>query len=953
MNRPRKTKLVAALGGVFLSTTVLMAGVAHAAGLGRLTVNSALGQPLSAEVELVSLQPGEFENLTARVASPEAYTDAKIEYSPLLRQLRFAPERRADGKAVLKITSSAPINEPFVDVLVEMNWPSGRLLREYPILLDPIGFSEARVAAPVASTSSVPPSRVVSSSPSPSSAQFVDSGVSSSRATSSFNGDTYGPVKAGDTLNQIAQSVKSDSVSLEQMLVALYRENKSAFIGNNMNQLKTGQILRVPSADQVSSIPRPQAQREINVQVADWKSYRGQVATAVAAGDAKPSASNTAAGKITVATPNTPAAAPSAGDKLKIAKSDGVAGKTGAAGAKGTPQEQLNALREEAIAKDNQVKEANARVATLEKQVTDMRKLMEMKGLTPPPLDSKVAKAAEPAKPADTKVAATPPATPAKTDAKPAETKVADAKPVDPKATPAKPGDTKTADAAKPATPPATTTPAATPTTTVAKTDPAKVEPAKVETAKVDPAKVEPPKTDVAKADVKPVPPKPATPKPVAPPPEPGIMDMIQDNIALIGGGTAGILGLGGLALFMSRRKKAPAKRAGGNSELVNTSSIMPSDLKPNTVTGNRAGGLVDTGNSSFLTDFDKTGPGMIDTDEVDPVAEAEVYIAYGRDTQAEEILKEAMARDKSRHAITVKLLEIYHTRKSKEAFEPMARELKDAIGTDNPTWAKVAAMGASIDPANSLYGGSGKAFDATGAFPAGAGVIAAAGAAAAGVAGLASKGAAAAAPAAAPDLDFDLGFSDTSPATAAFDVTAAQTGHPTATKPGVDFDLGPASVAGAGAAAKDAGLDFDLAFDTPAAPSAAPKVVASVAAPADPTFDFDLSALSLDAPAAAKANVTDKFATTIATPKPAASFAHDQTQPSADFAGFSLDLEAAAPAAAGSATGAAAAATKLELAKAYIEIGDAEGAKDILQEVTREGNAAQQAEAKKILSGI
>jgi pilus assembly protein FimV len=900
MNRPPRTKLVAALGGVLLATSAFMADVTNAAGLGRLTVNSALGQPLSAEVELTSLQPGEFENLVARVASPEAYTDAKIEYSPLLRQLRFSPEKRSDGKPVLRITSTAPINEPFLDVLVEMNWPSGRLLREYPILLDPVGFNEARVAPPVASTS-VP--RTVTT-PVQSSAPIVGSSTSSSSVT--YSGDTYGPVKSGDTLAQIAKSVKSDSVSLEQMLVALYRENKSAFIGNNMNQLKTGQILRVPVAEDATKITRTQAQREVSAQVADWKSYRGQVASAAVAGGARTGGSNATSGKISVASAATPAAPAVSGDQLKIAKSDG-GGKAGSAGSKGTPQEQVNALREEAIAKDNQIKEANSRVAALEKQVSDMRKLMEMKGVAPPPADAKVAKVDD-----KVKVAEKAPE-PAKTTA-PADTKVATAAPAKP--ADGKPADTKVADAAKAAAP--------------AKTDPVKVEP----------PKTEPPKTDVAKADVKPAAPKPPAPK-APPPPEP---NFLEDNAVALGAGTAGLLGVGGLLMFLSRRKKKPAK-TGGNSQLVNTSSVMPSDLKPNTVTGNRAGGLVDTGNSSFLTDFDKTGPGMIDTDEVDPVAEAEVYIAYGRDTQAEEILKEAMARDKSRHAITVKLLEIYHTRKSKDAFEPMARELKDAIGVDNPMWAKVAAMGASIDPTNSLYGGTGQAFDATGKYPAGVPAAVMGGVAAATVA----AGAIAAQPAAAPDLDFDLGFGDGT-TTAPIDITAAQAGQQDATKADFDLDLGPASTSAASAlAAKDGGLDFDLAFDIPGdAPSA--TAGAPAAAAAAPTFDFDLSALSLDTPAVAPAQVQP--AASAATPAPAASFTPEKTQPSADFGGFSLDLGNGSSGAAPSA-GTGAAATKLELAKAYIEIGDAEGAKDILNEVTREGDAAQQAEAKKILAGI
>ncbi|MBP8120159.1 MAG: pilus assembly protein FimV, partial [Burkholderiales bacterium] len=258
---------------------------AGAAGLGKLSVNSALGQPLSAEIELVSLQPGEFESIAARIASPESYNDAKIEYSPLLRQLRFAVERRQDGKPVLRITSSAPINEPFLDVLVEMSWPAGRLMREYPILLDPPGFNEARVAPPVVATvapvrpavaDAVKAPAATPSSGAPVAVASPASGTPSAKAES--GGDTYGPVKRGDTLNKIAQEMKTDAVSLEQMLVALYRENKAAFVDNNMNRLRTGQILKVPSADEVAKIEAKEARSEIKVQVASWNAYREQLA---------------------------------------------------------------------------------------------------------------------------------------------------------------------------------------------------------------------------------------------------------------------------------------------------------------------------------------------------------------------------------------------------------------------------------------------------------------------------------------------------------------------------------------------------------------------------------------------------------------------------------------------------------------------------------------------------
>src|SRR5438270_5649 len=136
----------------------LLLGVsaAYGAGLGRLSVNSALGQILNAEIDLVSVQPGEMDALNARVASPEAFRDARIEYSPALRLLRFAVDKRPNGQGFLKVTSVAPINEPFVDVLIEVTWPSGRIQREYPILLDPPGYAQAKVAPPTTAPSPAP-----------------------------------------------------------------------------------------------------------------------------------------------------------------------------------------------------------------------------------------------------------------------------------------------------------------------------------------------------------------------------------------------------------------------------------------------------------------------------------------------------------------------------------------------------------------------------------------------------------------------------------------------------------------------------------------------------------------------------------------------------------------------------------------------------------------------------
>jgi pilus assembly protein FimV len=840
---------------------LLGAVMAQGAGLGKLTVNSALGQVLNAEIDLVSLQPGELDSLSARVASPEAFRDARIEYTSALRLLRFSVEKRANGQPYLKVTSIGPINEPFIDALIEVTWPAGRIQREYPILLDPPGYSQSRVApptvaaAPAGRASETPPAAVPAAAPSTSASEAPGStssptagagtpsaqaelGTTSAAAPPAGLGDTYGPVQKGETLNKIASQVKPSDVSLEQMLVALYRENKAAFSGNNMNRLKTGQILKVPSAEEVAQVTPGDAGKEIRTQVADWKNYREQLAGGVASIPSRGDSGNAASGRVSSAA-ITPPAPPSAEpkDTLKLSKSD--AGKSSGAGKGSGGQDRINALQEEVTSKDKALKESQSRVTDLERQIRDMQRLLDLKAATP-------------TKPADTKVAVAPVPVPVPAPAKVEPPKPADAKPSDPKVAELKPLDTpKTAEPAKPVdvTPPP-------------------VAP--------DAVKTEPPK---------------APPKKAAPPPPPkSFMDELLDNPAYlaIAAGGIGALAFGGF--MFARRRKARAE-AEPNSSMT---SAFPSDLKPNTNTGKPGGGLVDTGNSSFLTDFDKTGPGTIDTDEVDPVAEAEVYIAYGRDAQAEEILKEAMARDKGRHEIALKLLEIYHARKSATAFETVAKELRASVGESHPLWQKAAAMGAQIDPTNPLY------------------VAAAAGTATF----TAMSPAAAAAPAPAPakpNLDFDLDTHSSSssssddatpPPSFDLDLDAQRPGEAdlqTDSSPALDFDLAPSASA-------------------PAAPANEEK----------PSFDFDLS--GLDFPSSKPAS---------SAPAPASM--------DMDLADLSLDSSAGSDGGGGG----EAVGTKLELAKAYLEIGDKDGAREILQEVAKEGSSAQKDEAKKLIASL
>jgi pilus assembly protein FimV len=327
-----KTMVWKMRSGVALALLLSASIAADAAGLGKLTVNSALGQTLNAEIDLVSLQPDELDSLAARVASPDAFRDARIEYSPALRLLRFSVEKRPSGQHYLKVSSVGPINEPFVDVLVEMTWRAGRIQSEYPILLDPPGYAAGKstpptVAAAPAPTAAPAPAPRASDTPpasepalSPSSPAAASSagaatpsaqaelGTSAPRATA---GDTYGPIEKGETLSKIAGQVKPSDVSLEQMLVALYRQNQAAFAGNNMNRLKTGQILKVPSAEEIAQVAPAEAGKEIRTHVADWKTYREQVATGTSALASPADTSNAASGRVSSAavTPPAPPAA--------------------------------------------------------------------------------------------------------------------------------------------------------------------------------------------------------------------------------------------------------------------------------------------------------------------------------------------------------------------------------------------------------------------------------------------------------------------------------------------------------------------------------------------------------------------------------------------------------------------------------------------------------------------
>ncbi len=838
------------------------------AGLGKLTVLSALGQPLSAEIEISSLQAGEEDTLAARFAPAEAYRQAGIDLNPALLNVRFAIDRRG-GKSVVRLSSNSPVSEPFLSVLVELSWNTGRLVREYTFLLDP---PEYKGPPPIAQA----PAPVPAVRPAPAAAPLVAPAAAPraaqerpivAPAAAGGTGKTY-EVKKGDTLGKIAAQNNPGGVTLQQMLIALYRANPDAFIGSNINRLRAGRILNVPDKEAASAVDQQDATRLVLAQGEDFRAYQSKLAGAVAAAPADSAASRrTASGRIT-AKPDEPAPAEPK-DQVKLSKADPA----------GTGARAKAARGDDSSARDKALKESESRVSDLEKNVQDLQKLLELKNQALAELEKKGA-----AKPAPVPAPAPAPA------------------PV-PAAKPAAEAP-KVVEAPKPAAEAPKAPEAVKPPAEAAKAP----EPPK-------PA-AEPPK------------PKPKMAPPPPPPPPPSLVDEFLDNPAALGALGVALLGLVGYGWWAWKRKKA--------SQSKFQDSVMgapaAASLGAASVFSGAGAQDVDTGAAVSQASVSDSSVGAIDADEVDPIAEADVYMAYGRDTQAEEILKDALSKDPGRLAIHSKLLEIYAARRDVQNLEQTAMKVKELTGGEGEDWDKAVVLGRTADPSNALYGGDP---EATVMMRPAAAPVAAGGAA--------------------PTLDFDL---DAAAPGASPDVTLDTEMPAVAAPSGLDFDLGAGDASAAAVAeektdfapggtiimdaaeAKSAsgGLDFDLGMGEAPTPAAPAPAAAAPAVDAGGGLDFNLD---LDAGTDA-----DK---TVMMPS-------SMKAPEVDLSAISFDLgtpDAGAPAAGEGDPRWQEVATKLDLAKAYEEMGDKEGARDLLNEVAKEGDEAQQNQARQMLAKL
>lgn len=866
-----------ALAAATLASVALYAPDALALALGPVTVQSALGEPLRAEIALPSITQAEAESLKVTTAPPETFRSQGMEYSSAAGQVRMLLQRRPDGSSVLRLSSDSPVNEPFVDLIIDATWASGRITRSYTMLFDPPAMRRpapsVTVAPQVRSTAPTPSAPPAQALPAP--ARPAVQPLAAAPAATDSSGSVT--VKAGDTAGRIASAHRPRDVSLDQMLVALLRANPEAFIGGNVNRLKAGAVLDLPSASQAGAASAAEAQQTIAAQSRDFNDFRRKLAAAAPTAETA-SAGRSESGRVQTQVQEQKATSTSP-DKLTLSKG-------GVKGTKATP---------EALAARKQANEASARVEELSKNISDLSKLAS----APVAADAAAPGAAPAAAPAAAgpAVTATSPI-PAPAVAVPAP----DTSPSPALAAAAAPA----ADAAPPAV--AASAPAAEPAPAAAAAS-SEMVPA--------PAPASPAASAAADA--------PAAPMPAE---EPGFVanaleePLIPAGVLLL----LLLLGYGGYRVAQRRRSQSGVD-----------SSFLESRLQPDSFFGASGGQRVDTAGTETTGSSMAYSPSQLDAGgDVDPVAEADVYLAYGRDLQAEEILKEAIRHNPDRVSVHAKLAEIYAKRQDRKSLEAVAKDIFRITDGQGADWNRVTELGRDLDPDNTFYRPGGQQSQAPELTP---------------PSHFASTYGASEGPPSLPadlDLDLDLDLPDDAltdaPASAgSFAAAAASAALATASR--ASLDAAPGREEPAWSPPTGSG---SLAWETPDPIEPTPEAPAP--APANDLHELPLDLPTLDTqPQPLEPQIEAPF------------IPSDSGLMDFDLDHLSLDLDtkaAAKPDAAEAAPSAPASpedplATKLALAHEFDAIGDNDGARTLIEEVIAESSGELKSRAQRMLSEL
>ncbi|RRJ84926.1 peptigoglycan-binding protein LysM [Aestuariirhabdus litorea] len=591
--------------------------------MGEINLRSALNQPLNAEIELIELKGLGQNEVLPSLASREDFTLAGVERDFFLTDLKFATVVRPNGTAYVQVTSRKPVREPYLNFLVELHWPNGRLLREYTLLLDPPTFTEevpapvappaAEKVEPVASSRPVAPvapakPRAEAPAPTPAPQPRVE--------RAEVGGGTY-TTSSNDTLWEIATRHRpSSDVSVQQTMMAIQQVNPDAFINQNINLLKKGQVLRLPTREETLQLTQRQAIAEVSLQNQQWRDQRNLGAAPL-----------DAARRDAVEEPAGPT---SSEGTLRLASASETGTTTsGSDNGSSTSAADLEALQNELAINQEKLEKAvresgevSSQLAELEGQVETLQRLLSLKDEQLAALQAQLAAKGE---------------APAEVDYNYAEEK------------PAPEADGGQVVAEESAEAPAVM--------------PAKPEPAAQ------------PKPEPKPEAAKPAPVKPA-PAPVVE--EPSLLDeILQNPIYMAAGG--GVLVLLLALLLLSRRRSGatePESDFEPGDELVDEEpkAAFEADLPQDEV------GPAEQDDELSLEGEGEEVAERTTAQTSDAIGEADIYIAYGRYNQAVDLLTNAIEQEPGRADLRVKLLEAYAEMKDAESFVKQENELS-ALG--------------------------------------------------------------------------------------------------------------------------------------------------------------------------------------------------------------------------------------------------------------------------------
>ncbi len=871
----RKSALAMAMLGA------LTTGQVVALGLGEIELKSALNQPLKAEVELLSATQEELQELKVEVASPQAFANAGIERPLFLSKLRFDVVTNADGRPVVRITSREVVREPFLDFLLELSWSKGRLLREYTVLVDP----------PLTMPSPAPALQTPSARPAPGSAPVAPAGRVTHTAQLPPVSVAPGQyeTRRHDTLWQVAQQVRPDAdVSIEQTMLGLLHANPKAFYKNNINNLKAGHILRVPSREELTRISKAEAAREARRQYSEWRQARTQLTPAELTAGA-PTAAGAAEAR---AESSLQLLAPDLSEGDSLADASGLE----------ALQNDLMIANEALEAQRRQGEEMSTRLSVLEEQIQNMRRLIQLKDDELARLQAQVGEEVLDSEPAvaEAAVMEEPLSEPALPDADiagaaadevvaaPMEDVVADLEPA------AADGLGSEEAAGGQAAP----------------------EQAEEQTVVETPPVAEPVVTAA-----------PALPETLS---TPGLVDRLLANPLWLGAGAAVLVLLGFFALRRKRSgetefKESILQAARGKSSPASDSEIIATEPESTQST---------TTASSLLSEFAVSDMGSMKSDgEADPLAEADVYLAYGRYQQAEDLIKDALHSNPEHAELNLKLLEVYQAAQNQPAFDEHAQATLGRLENgDDPLWAKIAEMGRELSPNNPLYQQGGAApgvqeIDEATAFD-----IA---------------------------LDADEESPEQQPSAATDEVPELDLDE------GLDFDMD----LGLTAAAEEDDFKPDSAEFSPPEPQLEEaKRDADIGGIEPDSIDLDLDSIDLEPDSIGGApDSIDLESDSIDLEPDSIGGEPDSIEVGPDSINLGpdntlefdlegLDLGGAEEAdlpGDGELADLDEVSTKLDLARAYVDMGDPDGARSILDEVIEEGSVDQKSEAQQILAKI